>query len=256
MSASVEHTTGPPIYRVPKGRMVLGEGPIYRASDSTLHWFDPLDSPSELYILPVDPETGSPKGEVKVFTLEDSVTVAAFRKDKPGSYITAYYQGVCFLDEATGKFEIVREIIPTSERDQRRFNDGGVDAAGRFWLAEIDITATKFPLGQIPKEYGEPKGRLWRYDPDGSLHLMLPGGLVCGNGVKWSHDNKTSECPWPILGFCELVTDEIPTASVYERLCWAEDHYPRFRSRIWRYFKPAHSSRLPRNDLGARWNGY
>jgi len=173
--------------------MVLGEGPIYRASDSTLHWFDPLDSPSELYILPVDPDTGSPKGEAKVFTLEDSVTVAAFRKDKPGSYIAAYYQGVCFLDEATGKFKVVREIFSTAERDQRRFNDGGVDAAGRFWLAEIDITATKFPLGQIPKEYGEPKGRLWRYDPDGSLHLMLPGGLVCGNGVKWSHDNKTSK---------------------------------------------------------------
>ncbi|KAJ6107602.1 hypothetical protein N7523_008925 [Penicillium sp. IBT 18751x] len=190
MVIPVEYTTGPPIYRVPKGRMVLGEGPIYRASDSTLHWFDPLDSPSELYILPVDPDTGSPKGEAKVFTLEDSITVAAFRKNKPGSYIAAYYQGVCFLDEATGEFEILREIILTSERDQLRFNDGGVDAAGRFWLAEIDITATKFPLGQIPENH-KPRGRLWRYDPDGSLHLMLSGGLVCGNGVKWSQDNKT-----------------------------------------------------------------
>lgn len=186
-------TTGPPIYRPQKGRMVLGEGPIYRGSDSTLHWFDCLCSPSELYILPVNPETGSPSGEERIFQLADSISVAAFRKNKPGSYIAAYYQGICFLDEETGTFEVVKEIIPANERDQRRFNDGGVDAAGRFWLAEIDIKATAFPPGRIPAEYGEPRGRFWRYDPDGSLHLMLEGGLVCGNGVKWSNDNKTSE---------------------------------------------------------------
>jgi sugar lactone lactonase YvrE len=34
------------------------------------------------------------------------------------------------------------------------------------------------------------KVRLWRYDPDGSLHEMA-SGFVCGNGVDWSPDNKT-----------------------------------------------------------------
>lgn len=201
MSDSVEiFETGPPCYLTPKGRMTLGEGPIYRASDSTLHWFDCLSSPSELYVLPVDPETGAASGPARIHALADSISVVAFRKNKPGSYIGAYYQGVCFLDEATGEFEVVREIIPTSERSQRRFNDGGVDAAGRFWLAEIDFAATKFPGGRIPVEYGVPKGRLWRYDPDGSLHLMLPEGLVCGNGVKWSPDNRTSELLTVLLG--------------------------------------------------------
>lgn len=185
--------TGPPIYRPPKGRMVLGEGPMYRASDSTLHWFDVLSNPSELYILPTDPVTGLPAGEARIHQLKDSISVAAFRKNKPGSYIAAYYQGICFLDEGGGEFEIVKEIISTNERDQRRFNDGGVDARGRFWLAEIDVLATAFPLGNIPEEYGVPRGRLWRYDPDGSLHCMLSDGIVCGNGVKWSNDNKTSE---------------------------------------------------------------
>lgn len=186
-------TTGPPIYRPPKGRMVLGEGPIYRATDSTLHWFDCLSSPPELYILPVDPETGTPTGPARIHQLDDSISVAAFRKHKPGSYIAAYYQGICFLDEESGKFEVVKEIIPTHERDQRRFNDGAVDAKGRFWAAEVDVKATLFPAGRLPVEYGMPRGRLWRFDPDGSLHCMLGGGLVCGNGVKWSNDNKTSE---------------------------------------------------------------
>lgn len=194
MTVSTEHlTTGPPIYRTPKGRMVLGEGPIYRASDSTLHWFDVLSSPSELYILPTDPATGLPTDAARIHQLEDSISVAAFRKNKPGSYIAAYHQGICFLDEATGAIEVVKEIIPTGERAQRRFNDGGVDARGRFWLAEIDVLATAFPPGQIPEEYGVPRGRMWRFDPDGSLHCMLENGIVCGNGVKWSNDNKTSE---------------------------------------------------------------
>ncbi|KAL2786259.1 hypothetical protein BJX66DRAFT_346962 [Aspergillus keveii] len=178
-------------YTCPKGPMVLGEGPIYRASDSTLHWVDCLSEPPELYILKVDPVTGDAIGEARVLPLEDSVTVAFFRKDKPSSYIAAYYQGVCFVDEATGKLEVVKEIIPTSQRDELRFNDGGVDAKGRFWLAEIDKRAMAFGPNQLPESYGTPRGRLWRYDPDGSLHLMISEGVVCGNGLAWSPDNKT-----------------------------------------------------------------
>jgi len=104
--------------------MVLGEAPIYRSSDSTLHWVDPLKEPSELYILHLNPDSGAPEGEAKTFVLEDSVTVVCFRKGKKGSYICAYYQGIAFLDEETGKLEVVKEIIPTGERAELRFNDG------------------------------------------------------------------------------------------------------------------------------------
>ncbi|KAH8653797.1 regucalcin [Xylariales sp. PMI_506] len=170
--------------------MVLGEAPIYRASDSTLHWVDCLASPAELHILKVDPETGDAQGRARVLQLEDSVTVQFFRKDKPGSYICAYYQGVAFMDEETGKLEVIKEIIATEDRDKLRFNDGGVDARGRFWLAEIDIKAMAFGPNSLPADFREPIGRLWRYDPDGSLHEM-DSGYVCGNGLAWSPDNKT-----------------------------------------------------------------
>lgn len=180
-------------YYCPKGPMVLGEAPIYRASDSTLHWVDCLSEPPELFILKVDPETGDAIGETRVLPLEDSVTVAFFRKNKPGSYIAAYYQGVCFMDEETGKLEVVKEIISTDQRDELRFNDGGIDAKGRFWLAEIDKKAMAYGPNQLPASYGTPRGRLWRYDPDGSLHLMIDEGIVCGNGLGWSPDNKTSK---------------------------------------------------------------
>lgn len=156
MSTEVE-TTAPqkPWYKnAVLGPMVLGEAPIFRASDSTLHWVDPLKEPAELHILHVKPDTGAPEGEAKTFVLEDSVTFVYFRKGKKGSYICAYYQGIAFLDEETGKLEVVKEIIPTSERPNLRFNDGAlrfdrssiiidkrvgaVDAKGRLWLAEID----------------------------------------------------------------------------------------------------------------------
>ncbi|KIW64827.1 hypothetical protein PV04_07133 [Phialophora macrospora] len=170
--------------------MNLGEAPIYRASDSTLHWVDCLCEPPELHILKVDPQTGDAQGRARILTLEDSVTVAFFRQNHPGSYICAYYQGVAFLDEETGKLDVVKEIIATSDRDILRFNDGGVDAKGRFWLAEIDKKAMAYGPNKLPSDYGEPKGRLWRYDPDGTLHEM-ENGIVCGNGLAWSPDNKT-----------------------------------------------------------------
>ena len=169
--------------------MVLGEAPMYRASDSTLHYNDCLHDPAEWHILKLDPKTGDAVGKPRILNLEDSVTVAAFREGKPG-YIVAYFQGVAFMDEQTGKLEVVKEIIPTEDRGIRRFNDGGVDCQGRFWLAEIDRKGLAAGWGKSSAEY-QPIGRLWRYDPDGSLHQMETG-LMCGNGLAWSPDNKTS----------------------------------------------------------------
>lgn len=181
--------------------MVLGESPIYRASDSTLHWVDCLITPPELHILHLDPTTHQPLGPSKRIPLSDSVSVLFFRQSHPKSYICAYYQGIAFLDEDTGKLEVVKEIIPAQERGLRRFNDGGVDAKGRLWLAEIDVraaaavdaVASDEGKERVLEELGEPVGRLWRYDPDGTLHLM-DRGVICGNGVGWSPDWKSSEC--------------------------------------------------------------
>lgn len=188
--------------------MVLGESPIYRASDSTLHWVDCLITPPELHILHLDPTTHQPLGPSKRIPLSDSVSVLFFRQSHPKSYICAYYQGIAFLDEDTGKLEVVKEIIPAQERGLRRFNDGGVDAKGRLWLAEIDVraaaavdaVASDEGKERVLEDLGEPVGRLWRYDPDGTLHLM-DRGVICGNGVGWSPDWKSSECFFLLLYF-------------------------------------------------------
>ncbi|KAF4632971.1 hypothetical protein G7Y89_g5152 [Cudoniella acicularis] len=136
-----------------------GEAPIYRARDSTLHWVDPLISPPELHILKLDPGSGDAVGTARVLKLE--------------------------ANEKTGKLEVVKEIIPDELKGERRFNDGGVDAK------------VSYGLGGLPSDYGPPKGRLWRYDPDDSLHLM-DSGVVCGNGIGWSPDKTTSMFEIPI----------------------------------------------------------
>lgn len=130
------------------------------------------------------------------------------------------------MDEETGKVEYVKKIIPDEDRGIRRFNDGMVDVKGRFWLAEIDRKALTYGAYNLPKDHGKPIGRLWRYDPDGSVHQMEDGLVsisrravlkcnpnanlnplhkVCGNGLATSPDNKT----------CELVAK----ASAWWRKC-------------------------------------
>ncbi|WVF73220.1 hypothetical protein IAT40_008039 [Kwoniella sp. CBS 6097] len=190
--------------------MVLGEAPIFRAEDSTLHYVDCLKDPAELHVLQLDSKTGEAVGKPVIHQLEESVTVHFFRENKPG-YICAYFAGVALMDD-NGELEILKEIIPQEDRAIRRFNDGGVDCEGRFWLAEIDRKALAMGAGRVPADY-QPIGRLWRYDPDGSLHLM-ESGLVCGNGLAWSPDNKTMYLNDSAAGLIYAYDFDIPSGSL------------------------------------------
>jgi len=59
-----------------------------------------------------------------------------------------------------------------------------VDAKGRFWAGEIDLPAM---AGRVPANH-EPTGRLFRFDPDGTL-AQHESGILCSNGIGWSPDN-------------------------------------------------------------------
>lgn len=78
------------------------------------------------------------------------------------------------------------EILPDNVRGKMRFNDGAVDCKGRFWAGETDLEACQIPLSDQPHP---PKGRLWRFDPDGTVTRFLDG-VYCSNGIGWSPDNK------------------------------------------------------------------
>jgi sugar lactone lactonase YvrE len=170
----------------------LGESPIFRASDSTLHWIEILCQPPKLHILPLDPVNGDPAGPCRTVELKQAVSVICFRKDKPGSYICAFEDGVAYLDEDTGELEPLKHIeITPNMRGKQKPNDGAIDCMGRFWFGEMDLRVTEYIDGVLPSEF-QPVARLWRYSPDGALTLM-DSGFTSGNGIAWSPDNKTSK---------------------------------------------------------------
>lgn len=76
-------------------------------------------------------------------------------------------------------------MLPESARGKLRFNDGAVDSKGRFWAGSLDLTAMDLPLSDSCR----PEGRLWRYDPDGTVTEHAER-IYCSNGLGWSPDNK------------------------------------------------------------------
>lgn len=64
-----------------------------------------------------------------------------------------------------------------ADRPHQRLNDGCVDPRGRFWA------------GTVTSDKSHPDARLYRLDPDGSVHEML-GGLLTSNGAAFAADER------------------------------------------------------------------
>jgi sugar lactone lactonase YvrE len=171
----------------------LGESPIYRASDSTLHWVDVYADPCTIHILAIDPTTGDAVGLARILEVPfDAITVIRFRKDVVGSYVCGYRQGIALLDEKTGEVTVLKKLIEDEGRESMTMNDGGVDPQGRFWIGEVDLTGLRTYLrDKLPEGY-ESRGNLWRYEKDGTCTVMETG-IMCGNGIGWSPDGKHSK---------------------------------------------------------------
>lgn len=81
---------------------------------------------------------------------------------------------MAFLNLDTG--EVIPIIQIEADKPNNRFNDGKCDRQGRFWFGSMSP--------------GKTQGSLYRYDSDGSLHLMETK-LAISNGLGWSPDQKT-----------------------------------------------------------------
>lgn len=79
------------------------------------------------------------------------------------------------------RLDYIEKVIPEELREQRLFNDGACDKAGRFYAG------SKFSFG-YEKSADEPTGILWRLDPDGSIH-KIEENLTIPNGIGWSPDD-------------------------------------------------------------------
>jgi len=71
-----------------------------------------------------------------------------------------------------------RDLISVEPGLDNRFNDGRVDARGRFWVGTMD------------NELHRPNGVLYRVDPDGRA-IAVERDVVVSNGIAFSPDGRT-----------------------------------------------------------------
>lgn len=148
---------------------VLGEGPLWAAEESALYWLDILGSRVH--------RLGIRDGARRTWKVKEPITSLAVRRQ--GGLIGTAFDGFCTVDltvdEEVGRWLELHP--PERHRPGNRFNDGKVDAQGRYWAGSMDQAER------------EDSGSLYRLDPDLSLHRM-DEGYVISNGPAFSPDGS------------------------------------------------------------------
>jgi sugar lactone lactonase YvrE len=144
----------------------VGECPIWCPATSRLYWID-IRAPALRRVSPMD-------GKVESWILPEFVGSFAIRE--AGGFLIALQSGFYRSEEFGGGLSLIH--APEPDLPKNRLNDGRCDPAGRFWV------------GSMQDFGGPPAGSLYRLDPDGSCHRMLPG-LTMPNGLAWTPDGAT-----------------------------------------------------------------
>ncbi|KAJ4252855.1 hypothetical protein NW762_010761 [Fusarium torreyae] len=169
----------------------LGESPLYRESDDTLHYVDVLGQ--SINILRMD-------GSLQRRTIQcpEPITFLGFHRD--GGYIICSFSSIVRVSDE-GEWKVQRQVF--ADVKCSRLNDAGIDSAGRLWVGSIDRIGVSIPKSSVEAEQHQAIGCIFRYDPDGNLTVMQNGGVFAGNGLCWSPDNKLmyfvdsyKDCVW------------------------------------------------------------
>jgi len=148
----------------------LGEGPLWSQREQALYWTDILGCQLHRYT----PE--SDESHSWVFHEYICAVAERERADSAGALIVTLRSGFAFFD--TVHSTLTRLHDPEPELPGNRFNDGKVDACGRFWAGTMDFNCQ------------EPTGSLYRFDADLSC-TRVEGGYAVSNGPAWSLDGRT-----------------------------------------------------------------
>jgi sugar lactone lactonase YvrE len=146
---------------------LLGEGPYWVPEDDCLLWVDIRRG--QLH------RTYFPSGET--VTLDLDAVSAAFPATAGGILIAGGSKLALHLPAERGEQWSTRVIAEVPAREGVRFNDAGVDPAGRVWVGSMHTGET------------EPVGQLLRLDHGGVLTVVVDGVTV-SNGLGWSPDGS------------------------------------------------------------------
>ncbi len=150
-------------------RADLLEGPVWDPRDACLyfvdimagrvHRFDPATKALRTH------EVGSAVGSVGAVALGDR-----------GDLILAARDGFARLNPSSATVSAIAGV--EADRPLQRMNDGKCDPAGRFWAGTMALDETPGASA------------LYRLDPGGQVHLMVPG-VTISNGLDWSGDARS-----------------------------------------------------------------
>ena len=145
-------------------RAVLGEGPVWVASEQSLYWVDIKGS--RIFRL-------GPAGDVLEWPSPFRIGSLVPRRD--GGFIAGTDQGFAEVDLDPLRFKLFDN--PEADRPSNRFNDGKVDREGRFWAGSMD------------DDERLASGALYRLDPDRKWTRWQDGYGVT-NGPAFSPDGR------------------------------------------------------------------
>jgi len=144
----------------------LGEGPLWVAAENAIYWVDIIEK--QVHRLTLD------SGARRTWTFDQPVTSLALRQS--GGFVSTVRDGFATIDFA-GKI-VTPLVLPEANLPGNRFNDGKVDAHGRYWAGTMNLNEK------------DETGSLYRLDPDLSLH-KIDSPYIISNGPTFSLDGKT-----------------------------------------------------------------
>jgi sugar lactone lactonase YvrE len=148
-------------------KTTLGEGPVWDVEQQRLYWIDSFDG----RILRCTDDGR----ELRAWDVGQKIGSMALRKNGDAA-IVALQSGLHSLDLPTGKLELI--VDPEPGHPNNRLNDGKVDRRGRFIFGSMDT------------QEDQASAKLYRLDPDMSLHT-LDEGIIVSNGPCWSPNGET-----------------------------------------------------------------
>jgi sugar lactone lactonase YvrE len=148
-------------------KTTLGEGPLWDTGQQLLYWIDSADG--RVFRATAD------GARIRAWELGEKIGSMALCRDGEHALV-ALQSGLARLDLRNGELEGI--VDPEPGLPQNRLNDGKVDREGRFVFGSMDTLEDA------------PSGRLYSYDPSGTLRV-LDEGITVSNGPCWSPDGRT-----------------------------------------------------------------
>ncbi|UFI46959.1 SMP-30/gluconolactonase/LRE family protein [Pseudomonas savastanoi] len=148
-------------------KTTLGEGPVWDVEQQRLYWIDSFDG----RVLRCTDDGR----ELRAWDVGQKIGSMALRRNGDAALV-ALQTGIYNLDLPTGDLELI--VDPEPGLPDNRLNDGKVDRHGRFIVGSMDTRED------------QASAKLYRLDPDLSLHT-LDEGIIVSNGPCWSPGGET-----------------------------------------------------------------